>query len=446
MAARREKLTKLEKVFFTATAVSGVILLGAPLWWLSLEADPVVHIPAPPPPPKPNAADYYISAGNAIVGTTEITYAVMEPDRPGYKSMFPVRLPNGTTIARPFTPSEKESLLQQNAAALNLLRRGFGYRFQAPPQRSWLTLSPYPPYRQMTSLLVLEGQVKFKRGDWNGAANSYLDAIRFGSDIARGGGATSRRISTMCESMGQRPLWNTINHLNAAQARAAARRLEQISARRAPLSASLTEEKWVGQASLMEIFRGPDWRHHLVSIYGIDNQTGEAAAAAWTRSWLTGKRALMSRYSKIIDASIAAARKPYAPIRSVPPAPQADLMANLTGSFRDLRFSAARIETGSTLLAVALALRAYRLERGAYPAKITELKPRWLKTIPLDPFAANIPLRYKRSGRQYSLYSVGPDGKDNGGKPIVVPGRPASVRYYTADSTGDVVAGADELE
>ena len=65
-----------------------------------------------------------------------------------------------------------------------------------------------------------------------------------------------------------------------------------------------------------------------------------------------------------------------------------------------------------------LALRAYRLEHGAYPATLAALTPAYLKQIPNDPFAASGPLHYKRQGSKYVLYSIGPDGKDDGGKPI----------------------------
>jgi hypothetical protein len=108
-----------------------------------------------------------------------------------------------------------------------------------------------------------------------------------------------------------------------------------------------------------------------------------------------------------------------------------------------MRFYDARVETGSTLLTVALALRAFRAEHGAYPAQLAALQPRFLKSIPLDPFAMNAPLRYKRTGKEYTLYSIGPDGKDDGGKPIAEPSKPAgeTISRSRPDSPGDFVAG-----
>ena len=67
---------------------------------------------------------------------------------------------------------------------------------------------------------------------------------------------------------------------------------------------------------------------------------------------------------------------------------------------------------------VALALRAYRVENGAYPTKLADLAPKYLAKLPDDPFAKSGPLGYKLTGDKYILYSIGPDGKDSGGTPI----------------------------
>jgi hypothetical protein len=74
----------------------------------------------------------------------------------------------------------------------------------------------------------------------------------------------------------------------------------------------------------------------------------------------------------------------------------------------------------NALLLVALALRAHRAERDYYPADLVELVAGgYLSRLPDDPCALSGPLRYRRlaGGDKYLLYSVGADGKDDGGKP-----------------------------
>ena len=109
-------------------------------------------------------------------------------------------------------------------------------------------------------------------------------------------------------------------------------------------------------------------------------------------------------------------------------------------------------ETQNDLLMVALALRAYRVEHGAYPKSLPELAPAYLRKIPDDPFALKGPLRYKLVGNKPVLYSVGPDARDEGGRPIDDPrgnanlrGTPSAERHYRVQqhSKGDVVLGVN---
>ncbi len=66
-------------------------------------------------------------------------------------------------------------------------------------------------------------------------------------------------------------------------------------------------------------------------------------------------------------------------------------------------------------LIVALALAAHRAEKGRYPKTLAELTPALLKSIPDDVFTDKPPV-YKLEGDGYLLYSVGPDGEDDGGQ------------------------------
>jgi hypothetical protein len=61
-----------------------------------------------------------------------------------------------------------------------------------------------------------------------------------------------------------------------------------------------------------------------------------------------------------------------------------------------------------------LALECYRAEKERWPDRLDELGPAYLKAVPLDPFDTR-PLRYKRLPDGVLVYSVGPDGQDDGG-------------------------------
>ncbi len=68
------------------------------------------------------------------------------------------------------------------------------------------------------------------------------------------------------------------------------------------------------------------------------------------------------------------------------------------------------------LLATELALRWYQSEQGHPPANLEALVTAYLGGVPLDPFSGR-PLLYRdQAGTNWLLYSVGPDGVDDGAK------------------------------
>jgi hypothetical protein len=65
-------------------------------------------------------------------------------------------------------------------------------------------------------------------------------------------------------------------------------------------------------------------------------------------------------------------------------------------------------------LTVALALAAYWSDNSRYPAKLEDLTPAYLTAVPGDLFTGKS-LIYKPQEKGYLFYSVGPNGKDDGG-------------------------------
>jgi hypothetical protein len=80
-----------------------------------------------------------------------------------------------------------------------------------------------------------------------------------------------------------------------------------------------------------------------------------------------------------------------------------------TAVIKNLRY-VAEIRTARA----ALEVERFRLATGHLPETLTELSPTVMKTTLLDPFDGQ-PLRYKKLPKGYVVYSVGEDGKDDGG-------------------------------
>jgi hypothetical protein len=69
-------------------------------------------------------------------------------------------------------------------------------------------------------------------------------------------------------------------------------------------------------------------------------------------------------------------------------------------------------------LFVGIAAERHRLKTGRFPAQLTELVPEYLRAAPLDPFGGQ-PLHLITQGDDILIYSVGRDGKDDGGQNAV---------------------------
>lgn len=91
------------------------------------------------------------------------------------------------------------------------------------------------------------------------------------------------------------------------------------------------------------------------------------------------------------------------------------LVALLAPAVRKVQQAHDRVAQVERNLSVAFAMAAYRADTGRYPAKLADLAPKYLAAVPDDLFAGK-PLIYKPEGKGYLFYSVGVNGKDDGGR------------------------------
>jgi hypothetical protein len=78
----------------------------------------------------------------------------------------------------------------------------------------------------------------------------------------------------------------------------------------------------------------------------------------------------------------------------------------------------ARCLANLRLAMTAVALEQFRAaHNNRYPAGLSELSPSYLNAVLTDPFDGQ-PLRYRKQDAGYVLYRIGPDLKDDGGKPM----------------------------
>ena len=102
-----------------------------------------------------------------------------------------------------------------------------------------------------------------------------------------------------------------------------------------------------------------------------------------------------------------------------------DILGKITSGLGDstvsgLGHSAYRGITSNRQAEIAIALEFYRWDYGKYPESLAELQGIFLEEIPGDPYTDGEPFRYivtENDGEPgYTLYSIGPDGIDDGGQ------------------------------
>jgi len=104
------------------------------------------------------------------------------------------------------------------------------------------------------------------------------------------------------------------------------------------------------------------------------------------------------------------------------------------GAYTEVKFESVR-----ALVVTAIALKRYQLQHGMWPETLDALLPAYLSEVPIDPMSGK-PLRYHaNTDGTYLLYSVGENGKDDGGNAALEPGAKSSSLYWLNLQTLDRV-------
>jgi hypothetical protein len=253
---------------------------------------------------------------------------------------------------------ELRNVVQQNRAALQAVRRGLAKQCQMPitynPNfyRSWV---PHlNGLRTLVGLLAAEGKLADHEGRTTDAVQNYLDAIRFGQELSRGGLVLEKFVGIACERAGLLGLVRQAPKLAAEESRKLSKALEEIDRKRELWEAILAREK---------TFR---------------RRTSSLPRLVWFQMF--SQKEERERNQRSEDLAKAA-------------------------------------EARLRLLMTDLAVRQFQSGRGVYPNRLSELIPQFLQALPRDPFGSN-GFIYRPQTNGFLLYSVGPDGKDDGGTPV----------------------------
>jgi len=142
-------------------------------------------------------------------------------------------------------------------------------------------------------------------------------------------------------------------------------------------------------------------------------------------------------YTQMVEAAKLPPEQQDAAFRACPRPTRTHLLASMLFPAVARIASAYRREQAQVRCALmALAVERYRRQHGRWPASLAEVVPSQLRNVPLDPYDG-LPLRYRRLSDGVVIYSVGPDGIDDGGKldrkNIGAAGTDLGLRLWDAD-------------
>jgi hypothetical protein len=190
------------RLLLLAFALAAVAVLVA------LLASTIGRSPVRPPLPNPNGYDDFIKAGEAVLGDVS-DWPVLDHD----------------SLA---------ALVSTNAEPLRLLRLGLTRQSVMPMDFSLTNNARFLPRGRINLALLLaaEGRLREMENRPADAALSYVEAIRFGNAMSRGGFLITRLVGIVCEGIGYAPLAKLAPKLNPDEARAVLTDLDKLDAGR----------------------------------------------------------------------------------------------------------------------------------------------------------------------------------------------------------------------
>ena len=432
---KRGNKTKITVAVFS---LFGVFVIASGAWFWSMSSVPNSVIPTHSVP-NPNALDTFATAASLVLDETKMDYARSSKH-------------TGRTFDdHEYTLTEMDALLAENEPALKLFREGMTQEYMTPPIRSSKTLLPYlAGQRKLARLLAFAAVVHGKHGDWKKALETRIEGVELGDRTKTGGVLIHDLVGVAIQAIVERGSFSEVDHLTGTEAKQLALKLQSIIEKEPSFTEILQEDSYAGQANMLEIIRESKTYNDVYQLFNnSQNSTNNAnpqAHALALRYLFSDKRKIVRDYKSYMKAQIVNSRLPYAEHPLEPKIPT-DPLSELTLSvFTDARFKDLQLKSSTRMLLLALALQAYKAEHGAYPETLSKLVPEILAKEPDDFFAKTGGFGYRRDKERYILYSVGPDGIDNGGRAIIDSSQPANSTlrtYPQVNSKGDILLGTN---
>jgi hypothetical protein len=333
-------------------------------------------------------------------------------------------------------------VLQAARPALQTLRKALEFphlRLIEKPEEISLGLRLSFPFREFARLLRAEAIQQKRRGNLNGAVESCLTILRLSRRIGDETYLIRFLVQRAIFAIGTRALWDEV--LSDADASATAYRAALAELRAWDIDRDFvralkgervfTNEMYEWLRSETQKLRNP---FSLWQTF-VGEKSVDLMFLLSPRNWFAENQLLMLEFHRQL-ISVAQKGVPYdrQQVRQLIAEFKRKCRKGWTVTLGKREISWGRyplaevsIDTYDPLLdrvtdthalqrvtMTALALRLYRKENGRYPENLQQLVPKYLPSVPIDPYDGK-PLRYRKLAKGFKVWSVGGNRKDDGG-------------------------------
>lgn len=333
---------------------------------------------------------------------------------------------SSTKPASWWTRARYEAWMKASAAGRAKLREGLKKEFCWLAERGTNFVGGEAQLRELARTLASEREYYQFVADYDRAAESVWDCLELGAVVPRGGGLIKALTASAVFQIGKQELPVVMPKLSPDALDHAAARLRRIGSRWAGPEEVMAEEGRVHASMYANTFADTQTKLSLIdprkwvrrSEVLYDQRGPKTRRVVQNARLAFANKSVLLRRNRSVGEEMTGTYTGR--IRT--PLPNNDVIrlsvsTGVTGThtmgMRDIWFMFSGRSAQLTLLETEVALRRYRARHGHYPAKLSQLVPTLLRSVPKDPFGSKS-IRYKRTAAGFLLYSVGPDLKDSG--------------------------------
>jgi len=273
--------------------------------------------------------------------------------------------------------------------------------------------------RHGARLLMMDARVRAGKGDLTGASRNIAALRSMAGHVRSEPLLISLMVAVAIETMADR----TLEHCLSVKTPVPGSALDAVGPSgavllRRDLARTLRMEEAMGLSAFADLSLGTLSLDSLAEM-GADQLGNDATPAAWRvfflRSELDSYRRELGRAQELASYPYRKSRERWTKLQPSREEPMGIIVALLLPATRTMAEKTARGEARARLADLGVAVTRYRLKHGRYPAKLEDLLAEAPPLLAVDPFDGQ-PLRMTAADGGLVLYSVGPDGVDDGGR------------------------------